>query len=158
MMPVGPSNVVGLVMCFMNCRFSCAYATGVQFLSSGAAKASIYWSLIAVSSFFRSIVMPAVWSFILYVFGRSTKCGGDGNEISMSHSSRCCSRLSAQIASSRPPWNLLQCGCWYPSASISILIYASCICWLNELIISIFVVAMMSAGYLNLSPTIFVGM
>ena len=46
----GASNVADLVMFFVNCSFPGAYASGVQFLSSDAARSSMGCNLIAIRS------------------------------------------------------------------------------------------------------------
>ena len=107
-----------LVMCYMNCGFSYAYAIGVQFLFSGAARSSMCWIPIVVSSFCWSLVMPARCSVLLCVVVGSVDSAVGVRAISMLSSSSCCSRLSAQkldVSSmgevNRPRWNLLQCNC-----------------------------------------------
>ena len=65
------SNVAGLVMHWVNCMLSLAYAIGVQFLSSGAARFSMCCSPIAVSNFCWGVVMSATWSVMLCVVGGS---------------------------------------------------------------------------------------
>ena len=62
------SNVAGPMMSCVNCRLSCAYAIGIQFLTFGAARSSMCCISITVSIFW-SVVMPARFSVMLCVFG-----------------------------------------------------------------------------------------
>ena len=58
--------VADLVMHCVKCRFSCAYAIGVQFLSFGTARSSMCCIPISVNTFCWCVVMPAKYSVMCH--------------------------------------------------------------------------------------------
>ena len=84
-MSLGVTYVVGLLMCRVNCSFSCAYDMGAHVLLLGAARSSMF----SIPTRCCSVVMLSKFADMMCVIGRVSDSGVGVNDISMLILSRC---------------------------------------------------------------------